>query len=134
MPVGFGNYKIASRVTGAAWRPIAVALPTSIRGECRVEDETEPTRLDTAAARFAALAVAVNQLAVVLRLQNALDDDGVRLWERLTGGTIREGMRAGGRPDLAEGLAQRFEGKASAELAAMEETVRRSEAGSGTPS
>jgi hypothetical protein len=98
-----------------------------------MEDETEPTRLDTAAARFAALVVAVNQLAVVLRLQNALDDDGVRLWERLTGGTIREVMRAGGRPDLAEGLARRFEGKASAELAAMGEAVRRSEA-DGAPS
>ena len=99
-----------------------------------MEDETEPPQLDTASARFAALAVAVNQLAVVLRLQNALDDEGVRLWERLTGGTIREVMRAGGRPDLAEGLARRFEGKASAELAAMEETVHRSEAGGGTPS
>jgi hypothetical protein len=97
-----------------------------------MEDETEPTRLDTASARFAALVVAVNQLAVVLRLQNALDDDGVRLWERLTGGTIREVMRAGGRPDLAEDLARRFEGKASAELAAMGEAVRRSEA-DGTP-
>jgi hypothetical protein len=99
-----------------------------------MEDETVPTRLDTASARFAALAVAINQLAVVLRLQNALDDDGVRLWERLTGETIREVMRAGGRPDLAESLAQRFEGKASAALAAMDETVRRSEAGSSTPS
>jgi hypothetical protein len=99
-----------------------------------MEGETEPPRLDTASARFAALAVAVNQLAVVLRLQNALDDEGVRLWERLAGETIREVMRAGGRPDLAEGLARRFEGKASAELAAMEETVRRSEAGGGTPS
>ena len=121
-------------MTGVARCPTAAALPTSTRGERRTEDETEPTRLDTASARFAALAVAVNQLAVVLRLQNALDDDGVRLWERLTGGTIREVMRAGGRPDLAEGLARRFEGKASAELAAMEETVRRSEPGSGTPS
>ena len=99
-----------------------------------MEDETVPTRLDTASARFAALAVAINQLAVVLRLQNALDDDGVRLWERLTGETIREIMRAGGRPDLAESLAQRFEGKASAALATMDETVRRSETGSGTPS
>ena len=42
-------------------------------------------------------------------------------------------MRAGGRPDLAEGLARRFEGKASAELAAMEETVRRSETGAAPP-
>jgi hypothetical protein len=99
-----------------------------------MEDETEPPQLDTASARFAALVVAVNQLAVVLRLRNVLDGEGVRLWERLTGGTIREVMRAGGRPDLAEGLARRFEGKASAELAAMEETVRRSEAGSGPPS
>ena len=97
-------------------------------------DEAEPPQLDTASARFAALAVAVNQLAVVLRLRNALDDDGLKLWERLTGGTIREVMRAGGRPDLAEGLARRFEGKASAELAAMDEVVRRSEAGGGTPS
>ena len=99
-----------------------------------MEDETEPPQLDTASARFAALVVAINQLAVVLRLQNALDDDGVRLWERLTGGTIREVMRAGGRPDLAESLARRFEGKASAELATMGEVVRRSEAGDGPPS
>ena len=99
-----------------------------------MDDEAEPPRLDTASARFAALVVAINQLAVVLRLQNALDDEGVRLWERLTGGTIREVVRAGGRPDLAEGLARRFEGKATAELAAMEETVRRSEAGSGPSS
>ena len=98
-----------------------------------MEVETEPPQLDTASARFAALVIAVNQLAVVLRLRNALDDEGVRLWERLTGGTIRKVMRAGGRPDLAEGLAQRFEGKASAELAAMGEAVRRSEA-DGTPS
>src|SRR4051812_49624233 len=98
-----------------------------------MDDVTEPTRLDTASARFAALAVAVNQLAVVLRLRNALDDDGVRLWERLTGGTIREGVRAGGRPDPAQGLARRLEGRASAELAAVEETGRRPQAGSGTP-
>src|SRR3954468_23225488 len=99
-----------------------------------MEDETEPTRLDTASARFAALAVVVNQLAVVLRLQNALDDEGVRLWERLTGGTIREVVRAGGRPDLAESLAQRFEGKVSAELAAMGETGPPPEPGSAPPS